>query len=291
MVPIATLTSLLGFLQKFFGIAARAGLPDEFYQKVIDDRAFRDQFVAWAKERLIPSVSMATPFASDPPLVDANRNPFELSVEVQIAALRRANDEEGWGIEDGVFARLAETAPAWPEGRLAFRSLRIRWDEGDEGVALTFERHVERIKKVFGGKFWRWDYLVSGRCSHNNKLVDCLRLLNGNDSHKPVVEWVTFDLNANRERSSITAVRDSRSLADELFAFVWMFPDYIRSINYEENPGIFAGGYELNVPGSSGESWRNVPYVGWGRGSARVEVHAIWRSNNSSSYFVPVLLE
>ena len=221
----------------------------------------------------------------------AEKNSYELSVEVQIDALRCANDEEGWGITEEVFARLAETAPEWPKGRLAFRSLRIRWGEGDEGVALTFERHVERIKNVFCWGFWRWDYLLSGKRPFNGSPVDRLRLLNGNHTHKPTIEWVTFDINANRERSSITAVRDSRSLADELFAFVWMFPDYVRDINYETNPAPFAGGYELNVPGSSGESWRNVPYVGWGRGSARVEVHAIWRSNNSSSYFVPVLLE
>jgi hypothetical protein len=221
----------------------------------------------------------------------AEENTFELSVEVQLAALRLANSEEGWGITEEVFARLAETAPEWPKGRLAFRSLRIRWGEGDEGVALTFERHVERIKNVFCWGFWRWDYLLSGKRPFNGSPVDRLRLLNGNHTHKPTIEWVTFDINANRERSSITAVRDSRSLADELFAFVWMFPDYVRDINYETNPTLFAGGYELNAPERGSELWQHVPCVFWDRVRAEVGLHASWRSNDYSYYSVPVLFE
>jgi hypothetical protein len=125
--------------------------------------------------------------------------------------------------------------------------------------------------------------------------VDRLRLLNGNHTHKPTIEWVTFDLNANRQRQSITAVRGPTSLADELFAFVWMFTDYIRSINYGENPGIFAGGYELNVPAEHhNESWQSVPYVSWVRDYTnvdKVELNAYWRSYDNSNFSVPVLFE
>ncbi len=274
MVSIATLASLFGTIQKFLGIAAKEGLPDEFYQKVIDDPDFRSEFVAWAQGRLNPGVAATVS-------TDANR--FELSVEVQIAALRRANDEEGWGIPVEDINRLTETAPAWPKGRLAFRSFRIRFGEGDEGVAKTFEAHAKLVNAVFGGKFWRWDYLLSAK--------DRLRLLVGNHTHKPTVEWVVIDLDAHRKRNSITAVRGPKSLADELFVFTWLFPDYIRSINYEENPGIFAGGYELNVPEYDGEPWQRVPCVSWDRDRARVELDAGWRSDVNSVYSVPVLRE
>lgn len=217
------------------------------------------------------------------PPVDADKNPYELPLEVQLAALRRANDEEGWGIPVEEINRLAETAPEWPKGRLAFRSLRIRFGEGDEGVAKTFEAHAKRVNAVFGGKFWRWDYLLSAK--------DRLRLLVGNHTHKPTVEWVVIDLDAHRKRNSITAVRGPKSLADELFVFTWLFPDYIRSINYEENPGIFAGGYELNVPERGGGPWQRVPYVHWDRGGAEVELSAGWRSDVDSICSVPVLRE
>lgn len=225
------------------------------------------------------------------PPVDDTKNAYELPLEVQLAALRRANDEEGWGIEEGVFARLAETAPAWPKGRLAFRSLRIRFGEGDEGVVRTFEAHAKRVNTVFGAKFWRWELLLSGKHPFEGNPVDRLRLLIGNHTHKPTVEWVTFDLDANRERQSITAVRGSKSLADELFVFAWMFTDYVRDINYETNPAPFAGGYELNVPEDGGGPWQYVPFVGWDRDDAEVRLSAGWRSSGRSGYSVPVLRE
>ncbi|MBI4257195.1 hypothetical protein HY626_04030 [Candidatus Uhrbacteria bacterium] len=225
------------------------------------------------------------------PPVDDTKNPYELPLEVQLAALWRANDEEGWGIEEEVFARLAETAPAWPKGRLAFRSFRIRFGEGDEGVARTFEAHAKRVNTVFGAKFWRWDFLLSGKHPFEGNPVDRLRLLIGNHTHKPVVEWVTFDLDANRERQSITAVRGPKSLADELFVFAWMFTDYVRDINYETNPGLFAGGYELNVPERGDDPWQYVPCVDWYRDDAEVRLSASWRSDDNSGYSVPVLRE
>jgi hypothetical protein len=70
-----------------------------------------------------------------------------------------------------------------------------------------------------------------------------------------------------------------------------LFPDYIRSINYNDNPGLFAGGYELNVPEYDGEPWRRVPYVRWSRGHSQVYLIARWRSLDDSRYSVPPLRE
>jgi len=225
-------------------------------------------------------------------LLDADKNPYELSLVVQLAALRRANYEEGWGIPVEDINRLAETAPEWPKGRLAFRSLRIRFGGGDEGVAKTFEAHAKRINAVFGAKFWRWELLLSGKAPHGGKDVDRLRILVGNHTHKPTLEWVVIDLDANRGRDSITAVRGPKSLADELFAFAWMFTEYVRDINYQTNPGLFAGGYELNVPGYDVGPWQSVPCVYWRRGSDDVMLCASWRgSDDDSCYSVPILRE
>ena len=54
MASIATLASFLGTIQKFLGVAAKDGLPDEFYQKVIDDPTFRAKFITWAQGCLNP---------------------------------------------------------------------------------------------------------------------------------------------------------------------------------------------------------------------------------------------
>src|SRR3989339_732261 len=98
-----------------------------------------------------------------------DNNPYELPVEVKLAALRRANDEEGWGIPVETINGLAENVPVLPKGGLVFLSFRIRFGEGDEGVALTFERHVDRINAVFGEKFSRWPLLLSGKHPSNDE--------------------------------------------------------------------------------------------------------------------------
>ena len=222
----------------------------------------------------------------------SEKNPYETSVELQLTALRRANDEEKWGLTEDDFARLASSAPAWPQGKHAYRSLRIRFGEGSEGVQQTFERHVARIKSVFGESgFWRWEHLHSGKMPYKGKPVDRLRLLNGDHTHKAVIEWVIVDLGTHRKRDNITAVRGSKSLADELLVIAWMFPDMIRAIDYDKLPGLFAAGYESNVPECDGEAWQRVVIVGFCRGDRRVGVGASVRSDVYSDYSVPVLRE
>lgn len=224
-------------------------------------------------------------------------NPYRMSVEQQLAALRRANDEEGWGIPEHVFVRLAATAPEWPEGRHVYRSLRVRFGEEGEGVHLTFERHIARIKAVFGEKhFWRCKHLYSSPISYKGKDVECLRLFVGDDTHHPVVEWVIVDLDANRKRASVEAVRGPDSLADELLVFAWMFPDRIRDMNLKKLPALFAGGYELSVHDypSAPCPWWNVLIIFYRPdedGEPKVFVNAQDHDNNGKGYSVPKLLQ
>jgi hypothetical protein len=220
------------------------------------------------------------------------KNPYEMTVEAQLTALRRANDEEKWGLTEADFERLTSTAPAWPQGKHAYRSFRIRFGEGDDGVAKTFEAHYARIQHVFGeGRYWRWELLRSGKVEYDGKLVECLRLLNGNHTHKACVEWVIVDLDIHRKRESVTAVRDSKSLADELLVIAWLFPDMIRAIDYDKLPGLFAAGYEVNVPECDAGAWQRVVLVRFHRDSRQVNVRAYDRSSGRSFYSVPRLRE
>lgn len=216
--------------------------------------------------------------------MDSSINPFAQSVETQIAALRRANDEEGWGIPVEDINRLVETAPEWPEGRLAFRSLRIRFGEGDEGVALTFWRHNKRIFSVFRVGFEIWNGSYPLRYEGN------LRLLVGNHTHNPTVEWVIIDLDVNQRRESIAAVRGPNSLADELFVFAWMFPGYISSIwLHLDILGLFAAGYEVNEGGRLGGPWQYVPLVDGDHSYRKISLDSRLHSDRAQNYFVPIL--
>jgi hypothetical protein len=225
-------------------------------------------------------------------LAEADKNPFEMTVEEQIAALRKANDEEKWGILEEDFVRLASTAPAWPKGKYAYRSFRIRFGEGSVGVAKTFEAHNTRIQHVYGKDvYWRWEYLHSDKAPFKGEPVERLRLLNGNHTHRACVEWIVADLGTHRKRDSVTAVRGPKSLADEILVIAWMFPNMIRVIDFYKSPGLFAAGYEVNVPEYGGESWQDIVIVDFRRDYRRVEVSARDRSDAYSGDSVPALRE
>lgn len=220
------------------------------------------------------------------------------TVEQQLTLLREVNERESaqnthWTrITEKDFKRLAETAPAWPKGKHVYRSLRIRFGEGSEGVAQTFEAHMECIKRTFGKKsLWRWGHLHSSPVSYKGKPLERLRLLNGNDTHKAVIEWVIVDLDTHRKRDSITAVRGPNSLADELLAFAWMLEGVIRAIGYSQHPGLFAGGYEVNVPEIDGELWQGVVLVCFRREDRKVGVYALDCGDDDSEHSVPVIQE
>lgn len=219
------------------------------------------------------------------------RNPFERPAAALVAELRRVDVEENWNISsEEIFTRLLATAPAWPIGRDCYLSFRIRFGSGDAGVALTFERHAARFKRVHK-KNWRWEFLLSGKKSFNNEDVERLRLLAGNASHKPTVEWIIIDLSANRTRTSITDVRGPSSLADEGIVLGWLYPKRVEATNYKEWPAWFCAGYELNAPEDDGGSWLSAPCVDRDLDSGEAELSAPWRSNGDSRYSVPDLRE
>ena len=207
-------------------------------------------------------------------------NPFALSVDELLSRLRQADIAQGWGITEDEFTQLRDHAPALPKGRRAFLSFRIRFDAGQKGVEQTANAHIKEILRVHGKKnVWRWDNLRTDE-KH-------LRLLVGNKTHKPVVEWCVIDLDTHRKRDSITSVRGSKSLADEGLVLAWLVPDRVRSIDYKEWCAWFCAGYESNVPGDGDGPWRRVPCVHRYLYDGSVGLGAGWRSAASSGCSVP----
>lgn len=205
-------------------------------------------------------------------------------ISVLLHRLASANDWHGWGITSGDIQRLFKTVPDRPEGRSIVRSLRIRFGEGQEGVEQTANAHIAEIVRVHGSnRVWRWKQLRTGK-KH-------LRLLGGNGTHKPVVEWCMIDLDRHRKRAGIAAVRGPESIADEGLVLAWLFPDYPRSIDFAENPGYILGGYELHVPEYSAESWGLVPLVGRNPDADKVNLGGVWQTFDCTDFVVPCLLK
>lgn len=218
------------------------------------------------------------------------KNPFELSVKEQLDRLHAAST--AWESCGDVYNRLRETAPEWPNGRDVFRSLRIRFGTGSEGVSKTFEHHAVEIEHVFGeDQYQRAKTVLSFTHTYSKNDPARLRLLAGNDTHKPVIEWVIVDLSAHRKCTRIADVRGPKSIADEGLVLAWMFPERIRATDYEELPAFFLAGYELNVPEECAELWDSVPYISFDLGNHKVELNYDWCSSDRSDYSVPVFRE
>ncbi len=182
--------------------------------------------------------------------------------------------------DEEILRELQETAPDWPKGKRCFRFIQIREGEGDAGVQKTFDLHEQMMQQTFAPKWWRWDQIKTDK-NH-------LRLLAGNSTHKSCFGWVCADMDAHRQRDSITAVRSDDSLSDELLAFCWQFPGYCKAIDYEDSPGLFAGGYELSVEGY--EDWGGVPLVYRRLHTGKVQLNAYNRSNDYFNDSAPSLL-
>ncbi len=158
-----------------------------------------------------------------------------------LLALRLANKEEGWGITENDFYQLVLTAPSCL-GHHRQLSFRIRWGQGDEGVLTTFRRHIERIRRVLGDDF-------AGANMYEDleptvKAQDRIKLLNGNNTHEPVIEWVIINLELQHEGRSIEEIRGKNSPADELLVWAWLYPKYYNTNGFN----IFvAAGYQTRV--------------------------------------------
>lgn len=262
-----------GEINEFVGRLSRAGMSAEMLERVNTDVSLAERMVLAIAEGVGQNATSTV-----------HANPFSLSVDEILACLRQASITQGWDIGKDVFARLRETAPALHGGRLAFLSLRIRFGTGQKGVEQTANAHIAEILRVHGEKnVWRWDCLRTSK-KH-------LRLLSGNDTHTPCVEWCVIDLDTHRKRQSIIAVRNPSSIADEGLVFAWLYPDYPRSIDYKENPGYFLAGYELNVPEDGGEPWYSVPVVSRYLDSSKVDFSADWQGDDYSDYAVSSLRE
>jgi hypothetical protein len=220
---------------------------------------------------------------------------IEVDPLIQIRALRNAFEYWEDLLPSRTIERLSAHVPLWPKGMHTYRSFRIRFGEGDEGVKFTFERHLARIRSVFGEThFWLcpayfphqqnedgtpFKRHVQGSkmrkpCMEwiNEGAAPLIRLTKGNKTHTPCIEWVIVDLNADPK--SAKKVESASALADELLTFAWLFPNVLRKM---KNPYPLGGGYEVRTPVLDDKGkvlWDNVLQLGYDQPSSMAYVTA-----------------
>jgi len=219
---------------------------------------------------------------------DLMNGSLAITVDDQIKLFTEAVRQEGWDIPSDTLLRLYDSAPPWPSGPLAVRSLRIRFGKGQAGVERTYEAHITRLIRIYGKRFSRW---ASTKIQSSWEQIS---LVAGNATHQPCVEWIVADLDTGRKREGIAQVRGALALADELLVIAWMFPKLIESTrqNGDLIPGFFAGGYQIGegiVPGIRRIRIASDETAKYNPGRDEIELIGDRIDNTSSAMSVPLL--
>ena len=203
------------------------------------------------------------------------------TAEEQVERLRVQNRLERWDIREEVFDSLISDAVTCPSNLSL--SMRIRFGEGDNGVALTFDRHIAVIKRVF-----QVQNFFDGE-------ITSPVLVRGNDSHKPTIEWICVNMSAffSEKRGTIEEILQKNSssafLADEGLVLIWVFPEIVKKIS-SQNPPFFLGGYraQLTIAGSQRET---VPCIFWDNTWGRMGIgFDFLESRKPPSFSIPIII-
>lgn len=201
----------------------------------------------------------------------------------QIARVREWNKEFGGGFSDEAFAEAEKSVPVWPEEKLvAVVLVPYLADKANEdetvttGLERTFHELWMRAKSEQDAN-WRWD-------GYDNAGSDRLRLLKGIE-HKVGLRWEVIDFGCNRNKKPMD-VRNSKSSPHAgILAAAALHPNWVKSMDGDKVPYVFAPGYEVQVPGE--EPWARVPDLSFVSDDRELRLHGYWCDDYGSGWAVP----
>ena len=259
------LASLLSGTQiiELIGRLGRFGLTPERVAKLAGDDELTEQWVTKLDEfpafRLIHGLFTST--------------------EKQIARIASWNKKRGWGIPDEAFVEAEKSVPKWPEEKLVVVTLVPYLDDekkGRKGVERTFHELWDGAAKQQHAN-WRWD-------GYDKAGPDKLRLLSGIE-HKPGLRWEVIDMGCQRNLKPMDVRNPEKSPHAGVLASAMLHPEWIKSMDGENVPYVWAPGYEVNVSGEG--PWRYVPLVFFIRGDRQIELGCGWYGGYGSGWAVP----
>ena len=258
----------LGFgkVSDLMGKLAEAGLTAEMAEEVRKNPALAEVIVNALKSQ--PAFTLVHGLFVKP--------------EAQIARVRELNLERGWGLIDACFLEAERSIPKWPEDKLVVVTLVPYLDDekkGRKGVERTFHELWEVAASAQHAK-WRWD-------GYDKAGPELLRLLKGIE-HKPGLRWEVIDLGCQRNEKPMDVRNPEKSPHAGILATAMLHPEWIKAMDGENVPYVWAPGYEVNV--SHGNPWRGVPYVHFSRDDREIKLNYVWFGSYSSSWAVPSLV-
>ena len=200
----------------------------------------------------------------------------------QIVRVRELNAEYGWGFTDEDFTAVKKTLPKWPDGKLVSVALvpYLPEKDGMGGVDRTFQE-LWKVTASMQQANWRWS-------GYDRVGQNALRLRNGIEhpaKSKPVLRWEVIGLNCNRNCKPIQTRNSESSPHAGILAAAMLHPEWIKVMDGDSVPYVWAPGYEVNV--SIENKWQHVPDLIFIRDESRVELDCSWCSYCNCSWSVP----
>jgi hypothetical protein len=258
----------VGKFDQFKRVLAEADLDGELVDAVLRQPKLADGMVGWLREQL------------NPPAPDLSE--LFVSLEDQLANVRRWNTERNWGFTDADFDSV-DLTPVEHSGLVVDVIAVYLPDEGKtNGIQRTFEE-LWTVAKAQQPNAWRWDELKSDK-KH-------LRLLDGIE-HSPGIRRVTIDLGANWDTTNGIRPMDVRgkdSVHAEALAAAAHFPNWVQAMDGERVPYVWMPGYQVTIPGDG--AWRRVPDLFWDQFSRLVLLSAYWDDYRYYYWACPVRRE
>jgi len=203
-------------------------------------------------------------------------------ISAQLTRVRELNSERGWGFTDEDFAEIERSVPSWPAGKLVAVTLVPYLPDGNGmgGVERTFQE-LWQVAASLQHANWRWD-------GYDKAGPDKLRLLEGIEhpaKGRPVLRWEVIDLGCNRNRKPVD-VRDPKTSPHAgILASAMLHPDWVKAMDGEKVPYVWAPGYEVNI--SDENPWQFLPILGFGRGDRGFELRCNWYDDCYSDWSIP----
>lgn len=248
----------LGFgkVSDLIGKLAEAGLTAEMAEEVRKNPALAEAIVNSLKAQ--PVFTLVHGLFTHP--------------ETQIVRVREWNKEFGWGIPDEAFAEMEKSVPAWPEDKLIavvlvpYLADKTNADETvTSGLERTFHELWARAEAKQDAN-WHWG-------GYDKAGPDKLRLLKGIE-HKPGLRWEVIDMGCNRNQKPVNVRNPEKSPHAGVLASAMLHPQWIKSMDGENVPYVWAPGYEVNVSGEG--PWQGVPRVDFNRGDRGIRLGCGW---------------
>ena len=255
----------LGFgkVSDLMGKLAEAGLTAEMAEEVRKNPALAEVIVNSLKQQ--PAFTLVHGLFVKP--------------EAQIVRINELRQERDWGIPDAWLTEAEKSVPKWPEDKLVVVTLVPYLDDekkGRKGVERTFHELWDGAAKQQHAN-WRWD-------GYDKAGPDKLRLLKGIE-HKPGLRWEVIDMGCQCNLKPMDVRNPEKSPHAGVLASAMLHPEWIKSMDGENVPYVWAPGYEVNVSGE--HPWQDVPYVYFLRDDRKVGLRCGWCGRYGSDWAVP----